>query len=319
LLGARPAQLPIGGVLGAGFDASPTGRLIGAQPGFPGQSGFSLQDSLGLSALNNLQAALSPGSSPTWPTGLAAEQPQTDFGVLGATVDPAQMTTPSGLPGLSAPAITTHVSTGHGAGTGAQAAQPFGPIGAAVDSTHIPGLPIAASGSPQASGFQPSPLLTAANAAIASGGQAVTPSPDTSSMIIHPWSSGYVYSPTGRFDVSISDGSPPGNEIEPSGVKNPQTGEPVEATVPVIGETDFSLTNTSAPYAPFLGSQVLGNTGLFTTRPTVGSRLPSFGGDTTLFNPSGAGWYFISNRNPLYQEGADIKVRPLPDRAGMGR
>jgi hypothetical protein len=138
-------------------------------------------------------------------------------------------------------------------------------------------------------------------------------------MIIHPWSSGYVYSPTGRFDVSISDGSPPGNEIEPSGVKNPQTGEPVEATVPVIGETDFSLTNTSAPYAPFLGSQVLGNTGLFTTRPTVGSRLPSFGGDTTLFNPSGAGWYFISNRNPLYQEGADIKVRPLPDRAGMGR
>jgi hypothetical protein len=157
------------------------------------------------------------------------------------------------------------------------------------------------------------------NAAIASGGEALTPSPDKSSVVVHPWSYDYVYSPTGGFDVSISNGSTPGNEMEPSGVKNPRTGEPVEAIVPVLGETDVSLTNTSAPYAPFFGGQALGNTGLFTTRPTVGSRLPSFGGDTTLTNPSGAGWYFISNRNPLYQEGADIKVQPLPGKAGMGR
>jgi hypothetical protein len=252
-------------------------------------------------------------------------------GVLGAMGDPSEAPNPWSPSGLapSAPqpatplAIARLASHGYDAGLGSPAAvRLLGPIGTAVDPTHIPGLPIAAaSGSPQAGagGFQPSPILSAVNAAIASGGEALTPSPDKSSVVVHPWSSGYVYSPTGRFEVSISNGSPPGDEMEPSGVKNPQTGEPVEATVPVLGETDVSLTNTSAPHAPFFGSQALGNTGLFTTRPTVGRRLPSSGGDIRLTNPSGAGWYFISNRNPLYQEGADIQVQPLPGKAGAGR
>jgi hypothetical protein len=316
-LAASPAHPAISGVLGASFDAGSAGGPISAEPAFPGQDGFGSQNPFRLSALNSFLAPSSPGVSRRPPTGLLAAQPQTALGVLGA-FDPSEASnpwSPSGLaPSATQPATPLAITR--------FASHVPGPFGTAVDPTHIPGLPVAAaSGFPQtgAGGFRPSPILTAVNAAIASGREALTPSPDKSSLVVHPWNHDYIYSPTGRFHVSINDGSPPGNEMEPSGVKNPQTGEPVEATVPVLGETDISLTNISAPYAPFFGSQALGNTGLFTTRPTVGYRLPSPGGDITLTNPSGAGWYFVSNTNPLYQDGADIKVEPLPGKMGAGR